>query len=51
MGVKEERGTVRETRKGAIGTREIAERDLIALAAADRPGIQDRRYGAGHPND
>lgn len=41
LGVKEERGTIGESGKSAVGACEVPERDLIALSSADGPRIED----------
>ena len=59
-GVKEQRGTVGEAGERAVRAGEVAEPDLVALAAADRPWVEDaqpRAVGAavadhpGHHDD
>jgi DNA-binding NtrC family response regulator len=45
-GVKDQRGAAGEAGERAIGAREIAERDLVAFAATDRPRIEDAQASA-----
>ncbi len=54
-GMKEERSAVGEPRERAVRAGEVLERDLVTLAAADRPRIEDAQPGplggavADHP--